>query len=108
MLKMNYEFRKGVLFIRLYGSLDHKNIKKISTNIADLIAEFGLKYIVFNLDDLIYIDKEGVNFILKYHNIINNQNGKLIICDKNDQFSRLNHNKLIPNITYEIDAFHLI
>lgn len=108
MLKMNYEFRKGVLFIRLFGSLDHKNITKISSNIDELIALFGLKYIVFNLDDLSYIDKEGINFILKYHNIINHQNGKLIICDKNDQFNRLSKTKIIPNITYEIDAFHLI
>ncbi len=105
MLKMNYEFRKGVLFIRLYGSLNHKNISKISKSIKNLIDDFGLKFIVFNLDSLKYIDKDGINLILKYHTMINNQNGKLIICDKNKHF---NQNKIIPNITYEIDAFHLI
>lgn len=49
MLKINLEFRKGVLFVRLNGSL---NDKDSLDNINSLINEIGFKYIVFNVDNL--------------------------------------------------------
>ena len=105
MLKINLEFRKGVLFVRLNGSL---NDKESLDNINSLINEVGLKYIVLNVDKLKCIDVNGINCILDYNNKLINNNGKLLLCESNNIISnRLFKNK-IPYINNEIQAFDLI
>ena len=52
MLKMNYEFRKGILFVRLLENFDkdhyQRNIKKLN----ELIKEIGITNIVLNIDEI--------------------------------------------------------
>ena len=70
MLKMNYEFRKGILFVRLLGNFDkdhyQRNIKKLN----ELIKEIGITNIVLNIDEIKSIDISGINYILNYYNAI--------------------------------------
>ena len=51
MLKINTEFRKGIMFIRIRGSLNKGNIITINSTDFD-----SFKYVVFNLDNLLSID----------------------------------------------------
>lgn len=99
MLKINTEFRKGIMFIRLNGEVDKLNIDNVFVN--------DFKYVVLNLDNLLSIDSEAIKDIIDYNNKITKNNGKLIICNKNNNiFTSLF--KTIPIIDSEIKAFNIV
>ena len=52
MIDFNIEFTKGVLFIRLFGSINKFNEIEIKNDIIDVIKSGGIRYLVFNLEDL--------------------------------------------------------
>lgn len=104
MLKINTEFRKGVLFVRLSGQIkDEKYLDSINTIIEDI----GIKYVVLNIDKLRYVDVNSINHIIDYNKQILKNKGRLLICDTNQNRERM-FNNIIPNIKCEIDAFSLI
>lgn len=104
MLHISTEYRKGVLFIRLIGKVDNDDYLK---NLNELINEFGIKYIVLNLDKLKDISLESIEHIIKYHKHILKKKKHLLICDSNQRVNRIFKNN-IPNIKSELEAFSLI
>ena len=60
MLKISFEFRKGIFFIRLIGNLNNKNYKTKETLLKNLIIENNFKYIVINT----------INSSIKFFNLI--------------------------------------
>ena len=48
MLKINFEFRKGIFFIRLIGNLNNKNYITKDSFLKELIIENKFKYVVIN------------------------------------------------------------
>ena len=97
MLKTNMEFSKGILFIRLKGDLNKNTIKGI--------IDRDFKCIVLNIDNMYSIDSYSIEYINKLYKIINNTNGKMVICDKFNISRKLL--KDIPKIDKEYDAFKL-
>lgn len=98
------EFRRGVLFIRLKGRL---NNEFYLTKINDIIREFGIRYVVLNLNRINNISLNNVEDIIKYNNILKKENKLLIICDTNNYRKRLF--KDIPlRVSNEIDVFSFI
>ena len=61
LLRINSEFRKGIMFVRIKGSLSKDNISHIECN--------DFKYVVFNLDNLLSIDSYAIKYIINYKNI---------------------------------------
>ena len=59
MLKINLEFRKGILFIRLKGNLNQLTYQSMKDYLIPIIKDNGIKYIVFNLAYLKSIDGYG-------------------------------------------------
>ena len=100
MLKINTEFRKGIMFVRINGNLNKENINKIDYD--------DFKYVVFNLDNLLSIDSYAINYIINYNNKITKYNGKLIICDKNNNLGNNFFKNKIPIINNEIQAFNIL
>ena len=99
MLKVNTEFRKGIMFIRLNGEVDKLNIDNVFVN--------DFKYVVLNFDNLLSIDSEAIKDIIDYNKMITKNNGKLIIVNKNyNIFTSLFKN--IPVIDSEIKAFNIV
>ncbi len=104
MLKINTEFRKGVLFVRLSGQIEDDNYLE---SINHLIENIGIKYIVLNIDNLMAVSVESINHIIDYNQKILKNKGRLLICDANHNRKVLFENR-IPKINCEIDAFSLI
>ena len=104
MLRINVEFRKGVLFVRLRGKIvDDSYLDSIN----DLIDGMGIRYVVLNIDNLEYVDVNSINHIIDYNREILKKHGRLLICDTNINRNNIFKNA-IPNIKCEIDAFSLI
>ncbi len=106
---MNYEFRKGILFIRLLGCWNKNNSNNIENQINKLITNGGIRNIVLNVDDINSIDFDGIKFIMKYYYLITTiSEGQFLICDKDKKISNHLMNNLIPHISYELEAFSII
>ena len=108
MLKMNYEFRKGILLVRLLGNFDkdhyQRNIKKLN----ELIKEIGITNIVLNIDEIKSIDISGINYILNYYKYIVSKSGSFILCEKDNTITKKIFKEKIPWIDNELKAFALI
>jgi len=97
MLDINIEFRKGVLFIRLEGILNRDTIYKLNEDVLETIKNNGIKFIVFNLENLYYIDLNGINAIMNHYYTINQYHGKALICGINNSIvkSRINQSEML-------------
>lgn len=103
MLKINFEFRKGIFFIRLIGELSKETSKQILNEINELIINNGFKYIVINTNYLKSIDLTGLNYLTKTCYIAKEYKSNLIICDKSNIFKTLLNNN-VPNIKDELEV----
>ena len=104
MLRINVEFRKGVLFVRLDGKIENNDYLE---SINNLIEKIGINYIVLNIENIEYVDVNSLKQIIEYNKKILKKNKHLLICDKNKNRNKIFKNS-IPNINCEIDAFSLI
>ena len=103
MLKISYEFRKGIFFLRLIGDLSNKSYKEKEEEIKELLIDNKFKYIVINTNYLERIDLDGLNYITKIYYITRENKSNLVICDKFNIFNRL-LNKNVPSIKNELDV----
>lgn len=103
MLRINFEFRKGIFFIRLIGNLNKSNYLKKDKFLKDLIIENRFKYIVINTNYLKEVDLDGLNYLLEIFYITKENDSNLVICDKSSIFKRLLNNN-IPSIKNELEV----
>jgi len=103
MLKIIFEFRKGIFFIRLIGNLNNQNYEKEDLKLKRIILENKFKYVVINTNYLEQVDLDGLNYLLEIFYITKQNESNLIICDKNSIFKRLLDNN-IPSIKDEIEV----
>ena len=104
MLKINYEFRKGIFFIRLIGDLNKRNYYKNEKYLYDLINYNGFKNVVLNTNMLRNIDIYGINYIACFCDILRENNSRLTLCDKSNVWKSIFGNN-IDNISSELEAF---
>ena len=101
------EIKKYIFGTNKNISQDYKVFNHNLNKINDLINDFGINYVVLNLDRLNYVSLENIDHIMKYNNKILKKKKHLLICDSNQRRNRLFKN-IIPNISSELEAFSLI
>ncbi len=103
MLKIELEFRKGVLFVRLNGKLNKYTKSKLEEEVLPVILKHGITNLVINLDKLTSIDTYGINALINTSNVVNSLSGKLIVCSITNNIvkSKLNNKEYITNF-YEV------
>lgn len=103
MSEINFEFRKGIFFIRLIGELKKETSKQIFNELNELIVNNRFKYIVINTNYLKAVDLTGLNCLTKTCCIAKTCESNLVICDKTNIFKTLLNNN-IPNIKDELEV----
>lgn len=103
MLKINMEYRKGILFIRLKGNLNATTAPKFIEYTMPIIKDYGIKYLVYNLNDLLSIDNIGEEALLKGQNEVSLNNGKVLLVNNN-----VNTNVKLEHIKDELKALELL
>ena len=94
MLNINMEFRKGVLFVRLIGSLNELSAHKLIDTVLPVVIKSGIKYLVYNFNELESIDDVGKkSLLLGYNEILKNHGNVLVL---NNRF-KLEHFKETKN-----------
>lgn len=103
MLRLIFEFRKGIFFIRLIGSLNKETYHNVDEELNSLIVDNKFKYVVVNTNYLEMIDLVGLNYITKIYCMTRECNSNLVICDKFKIFSVLLNNN-VPLIESELEV----
>lgn len=84
MIDYNIEFTKGVLFIRLFGTLSKLNCNDIEFDLVEVIKDGGIKYLVFNIEDL-KIDGD-VSLFHDCCEIVKENGGRMLLCTNKDNY----------------------
>lgn len=85
MLEISLEFRKGLLFVRLLGSLTKDTIGKLEEDVTKLIFEQGIREVVFNMEDLRELDLKGIHALFHSYEVCRNNHGKIFVCGLHDK-----------------------
>ena len=80
MLDIDMEFHKGILFIRLSGSLVESTIEKFDLDVIDFLQDNGIGNIVYNISNLKQIDCFGINALLSGYEMCKRNKGKSLSC----------------------------
>ena len=110
MLDINYEFRKGILFVRLCGELTKITSYQLQKEITDMIKDNGITNVVFNISQLIVIDEVGMNDLYYNLELCKKNHGNVLFCNPNKHIKasllfRLSDNMFIDD---ELSAFKKI
>lgn len=65
MLRVNYAYEKGVLFVRLFGVLDSENIYLLISSLKRIIGIGGIIYTVINLENVKILNSNYISMILE-------------------------------------------
>lgn len=113
MLEIQTEFRHGIFFIRLSGVLSRKTVNKLSEDVTRLIENNGFKNIVFNIENLTYIDIKGISTLFYYYEISRNNHGNSLVCGITNENVRkkIKHSRLLnymSEVNDELAALRII
>lgn len=84
MLKVDMEYEKGILYVRLKGILERKVCYKINNYIVPTVLKHKIKYLVFNLMEVKDIDTSGMDALLNTKCAIRTNKGKICLCEVSD------------------------
>jgi len=110
MLDINMEFRKGILFIRLSGILTETTVEKLEKEVTELVGKFGIRNLVFNLEEVTHIDLIGINALLKNYELCKQNDGKTLVCNLDNSLvkSRIYNSKLLKYMYEASDEINAI
>lgn len=86
---MDFEVRQNVLLIRLSGELDHHTAEELREKVTDMLETKSIRHIVFNLEQLTFMDSSGLGVILGRYKQIKNLGGEMIVCAISPTVKRL-------------------
>ncbi len=108
MLKVDMEYEKGILYVRLKGVLDRKATYKINNYIVPVVLKHKIKYLVFNLFELKDIDESGLDSLLNTKCAIRTNRGKICLCEVSDDVRKKIKRLRISVASNELAANRLI
>lgn len=108
MLKLDLEFNKGILFVRPSGKLNHNTSYKMNNYLVPLILKHKIKYLVYNLYELIDIDEAGMKAILNTKKAIKNNGGIVCVCEVKDSLLKKINKLHIQRLDNELSAIRKI
>ncbi|MCK9224487.1 MAG: anti-sigma factor antagonist [Candidatus Muirbacterium halophilum] len=100
-LKLEYGFNDDIAVIRFNGELDMNTIGKAYDTISDIIDSGYIK-MVFNLEELEFIDSTGLGFFTGSLKKLKEKNGDLKICSPSSYLKRIFS---LIHMDYFIDIF---
>ncbi|HIU39794.1 MAG TPA: STAS domain-containing protein [Candidatus Aphodocola excrementigallinarum] len=103
MLKVLMEFRKGVLFVRLYGDFNDQSLDTFNKEVKEVIIESGIKYVVLNVENLNSITNEGVTEIKRLRKIIKKMDGEFFLFG-----GEVKELKKLVNLENELKVFERV
>ena len=108
MLKMDLEYNKGILFVRLEGNLNRKSSYKLNNYLVPVILKHKIKYLVYNMYLLEDIDESGLDALLNTKCAIRSNKGKICLCEVSPYLDKAIKRLRIKKTATELTALELI
>ena len=103
MLKVLMEFRKGILFVRLYGSLNEESLEIFDTEVKEVIINSGIRFVVLNVDSLESISEDGVKEIKSLKKTLKKLDGEFFLFG-----GEIKELKSLVNLEIELKVFERV
>lgn len=103
MLKVLMEFRKGILFVRLYGKLDNTTLDIFDNEVKEVIIKSGIRYVVLNTYNLESISVDGVKEIKRLKKILKKMDGEFFLFG-----GEVKELKSLVNLENELKVFERV
>lgn len=88
-LSVNMCIKNKTIVARLKGEMDEGTVGDLRNKISDLIEKYDINNIIFNLRELSFMDSTGIGLIIGRYNQIRNKQGKIILCEVNNQIEKI-------------------
>lgn len=108
------EFRKGVLFVRLFGELTKDTIDVLQKEVTNIVKLYEIGDVVFNLSGLDRIDQYGISALKKNYQVSSLLHGKLVVCGLEDETeirNKMKENRIFDFLfetSDELSALHYL
>ena len=86
-MRMDLEYKNGILIIYLNGKLDNKTTYKIYNYLIKILEKHQIKIIVFNLEKLESITDDGLDALIKSIDTIHKYKGQVYFNEVNKKIS---------------------
>ena len=103
LLKVLMEFRKGVLFARLYGSLNNDTTDIFEKEVKEVIIKSGIRYVVLNVSNLSEIKESGIKEIKNLRKILKKMDGEFFLFG-----GEIKELKSLVNLENELKVFERV
>lgn len=88
-LLVDMEVKKNVLCVRLSGELDHHTTEELRNQVNEVVETQKIEHMVFNFQDLSFMDSSGLGVILGRYKQIRNIGGEMVVCSVSPPIKRL-------------------
>ena len=96
---------KDVIVFKVEGDFDNLLCIKYKASIVEILARRSYELVIFDLNNVSFIDSSGIGLILGRYKQVNEYNGKVIICGVNNQIKKT---LAISGIALIIDTYEEI
>ena len=97
------EFRKGILFVRLYGTLSNGTLDIFKKEVKEVIISSGIMYVVLNIDNLECINEDGIKEIKQLKKVIKKMGGDFFLFG-----GEIKELKSLVNLENELKVFERV
>lgn len=88
-LEVNLMIKQDTIITRLKGELDEENVGGVKVKLTELIKKYQIKNLVFNLEELSFLDSSGIGMIIGRYNQVMANHGQVVLCAINTQIERI-------------------
>jgi len=84
-----YEKRKNTMIVRLSGDLDHSTASAIREEVDGLILDPGIRRLVFDLNDLEFMDSSGIGLMIGRYKLMARRGGTMAVMSPRRRVDRI-------------------
>ena len=103
-MKLDMEYKDGILFVRLNGSLTKNHRFRINNYLVSVLKKHKIKYLVCNLKEINDIDIMGIESLLNLKCVMKTNKGKMLLCGLHSRIAQYLKPLKIPRIENELLA----
>ncbi|OPJ56719.1 anti-sigma F factor antagonist [Alkalithermobacter paradoxus] len=85
----NYTINGRNLIVELHGELDHHIAQEVREEIDAAINQNSIKNVIFNFENMNFMDSSGVGVVIGRYRIVSKIGGKVAVTNLNSQVRRI-------------------
>ena len=86
---LSYEKKKNTLVVRLAGELDHDAAARVRSEVDALIADSRVQRLVFDLEQLGFMDSSGIGLIIGRYKLMARRGGSVAVIGSGPRIDRI-------------------